>query len=68
MPHIRDISNLRKPTKTRWYEVGVFYRINDENEIPEIVAKFKGKGDAFLYAQALKTRPDACSYTEIIVR
>ena len=68
-PNIRNISkSYSVKSKALRYEVCVYYRQGDENEVPEIVAKFQAQGDAALYAQDLQKRPGACSYSEILVR
>ena len=63
---IRDISDKgRKQTKRLKYEVGLFYAANNQ-ENPDVVAKFRCYGDALLFATTLKNAP--VFYEEILIR
>jgi hypothetical protein len=62
---IRDISDkgLKQGRKLR-YEIGVFYAQNQEE--PDIVAKFRHYGDALVFATAVQNAPVV--YEEILIR
>ena len=62
---IRDISDKGlKQNKKLKYEIGLFYAQNQDE--PDIVAKFRHYGDALIFATSVKNAP--VFYEEILIR
>lgn len=67
MIKINDISDKgRKENKRLRYEVGVFHSRANQTEEPEIIAKFKRHGDAWIFATHISN--GNVWFDEIIIR
>lgn len=63
---IRNVSDGgRKPSRRLKYEVCLLHT-QDEQEVPEVVAKFKNYGDCLIFASVVSKAP--VYYHEILIR
>lgn len=63
---ISDKGNNASMGKRLKYEVGVFHKENDNNEVSEIYAKFKHYADALFYAESIAR--NNYYYKKIVIR
>ena len=60
------ITDLTASHSGKWYEVGVFVKENDDKEELDIIAKFKGRFEARLFADVYNK--NVRGVVEIIIR